>query len=149
MATKSNAKAKVKAKAKTKAAVTKKAVKPAPKKVAAKATPIKSSPVKKSSSVSLTAVITPLEDRVIIAVSAPEEVTAGGLIIPGSATENPNRGRVVAAGPGRRSKKGRLRPLDVAVGDEVLFAQYSGTKIVVGSADYLILREDDVLGIVT
>jgi chaperonin GroES len=55
----------------------------------------------------------------------------------------------VAAGPGRRNKKGRLRPLDVKAGDDVLFAQYSGTKIQVGSSEFLILREEDVLGIVT
>lgn len=138
MATKKpKSKAKVKAKAKT--AV--KTVKASPQ----KPSPIKASPVAKA----VKAEITPLEDRIIIRIAAAEERTAGGLIIPGSAADRPNRGQVVAAGPGRRSKKGKIRPLDVRVGDEILFAEYTGTPIVVEGADFLILREEDVLGIVT
>jgi len=92
--------------------------------------------------------MTPLEDRVIVRVDAADEKTAGGIFIPNSATERPNRGEVIAAGPGRRNKKGQLRPLDVNVGDSVLFPQYCGTKIAVDDQEFLILREDEVLGIV-
>lgn len=93
--------------------------------------------------------ITPLEDRVIVRVDAAEEKTAGGLYIPTTVAERPNRGEVVAAGRGRRNKQGQIRPLDVIVGDSVLFPQYSGAKITVDDQEFLILREDEVLGIVT
>ncbi len=93
--------------------------------------------------------ISPLEDRVIVRVDAAEEKTAGGLYIPTTVAERPNRGEVVAAGPGRRNKQGQIRPLDVNVGDNVLFPQYSGAKIFVDNQEFLILREDEVLGIVT
>ncbi len=93
--------------------------------------------------------ISPLDDRLVIRVDAAEEKTAGGLYIPTNAAERPNRGEVVAAGPGRRNKQGTVRPLDVNVGDNVLFPQYSGSKIFVDDQEFLILREDEVLGIVT
>lgn len=93
--------------------------------------------------------LSPLEDRIVVSVAAAAETTAGGIIIPGSVNERPSRGAVVAKGPGRRNKKGALRPLDVNVGDEVLFAEYAGTKITMESQDFLILREEDLLGIVT
>ncbi|MBX3022599.1 MAG: co-chaperone GroES [Bdellovibrionales bacterium] len=91
--------------------------------------------------------LTPLEDRILIDVEAAEEQTAGGIIIPGSVTERPTRGRVLAKGRGKRLKKGTLRPLDVNVGDFVLFPRYAGTEISLGGKDLLILREEDVLGI--
>jgi chaperonin GroES len=140
MKTKPAAKAKAKAKVKAKAAA-----KAKPKMAAKPAAKTKAAPVKNLSS----ALITPLEDRVIVQVDLAEEKTAGGLYIPTSASERPNRGQVVAAGPGRRNKKGKLRPLDVKTGDCVLFPQYAGTKINVGKDEFLILREDEVLGIVT
>lgn len=93
--------------------------------------------------------ITPLDDRIIVAPEVPAEKTAGGLFIPNAANDRPSRGVVLVTGAGRRTKKGKLRPLDVNVGDEVLFAQYSGSKISILGQDVLILREEDVLGIVT
>lgn len=92
--------------------------------------------------------LTPLEDRVVVRVAVVAETTAGGIIIPGTASTQPDRGEIMATGPGRRDKKGRLRPLDVGVGDTVLFPQYTGTKISIGGEDFLIMREDEVLGVV-
>lgn len=91
----------------------------------------------------------PLKDRLLVEVEGPSDVTAGGIIIPGSVSERPNQGCVVAAGTGRRNKKGQLRPLDVHVGDRVLFAQFAGTNVMLNQKEYLILREEEVLGIVT
>lgn len=93
--------------------------------------------------------ITPLDDRLIVGVDPAPEKTAGGLYIPGNAGERPGRGEVLAKGRGRRNKKGQLRPLDVEVGDQVLFAEFAGSKITIGSEEFLILREEEVLGIVT
>lgn len=89
----------------------------------------------------------PLDDRIIISVEQMAEKTAGGIIIPGSVSERPSRGTVLATGPGRRNKKGVVRPLDVNVGDTVLFPQYAGQKIEIGADEFLILREEEVLGI--
>lgn len=91
----------------------------------------------------------PLDDRLIVAVDAPAEKTAGGIIIPGNASERPSRGTVLAAGPGKRNKKGMLRPLDVIVGDQVIFPQFAGQKIEIGSDEFLILRENEILAIAT
>ncbi len=93
-------------------------------------------------------VLTPLEDRIVVRIGVMEERTPGGLIIPGTVTSQPDRGQVMAKGPGRRDKKGRLRPLDVEVGDTVVFPQYTGTTITISGEDFLIMREDDVLGVV-
>lgn len=93
--------------------------------------------------------LSPLDDRLLVIVQGASDVTSGGIIIPGTVAEKPNRGEVIAKGPGRRSKKGGLRPLDVEVGDEVLFPQYAGTKISIENQECLILREEDLLGIVT
>ncbi len=93
-------------------------------------------------------VLTPLEDRIVVRIAISDEKTAGGLYIPGTVTSQPDRGQVLAKGPGRRDKKGRLRPLDVEVGDTVVFPQYTGTKISISGEDFLIMREDDVLGVV-
>lgn len=118
-------------------------------KSSAKASPAKNTrasvPAVKFNSKSLT----PLDDRLLVTVEAPAETTAGGIIIPGTMSERPSRGTVVASGRGRRGKKGNLRPLDVEVGDTVLFGEYAGMKIEIDGQELLILREEEVLGIVT
>lgn len=91
----------------------------------------------------------PIEDRVLIAVEEASETTAGGIIIPGNVESRPHRGTVLAKGPGRRGKKGQIRPLDVNVGDHVLFPEHAGSKIQIAGDNFLILREDELLGIVT
>jgi chaperonin GroES len=106
-------------------------------------------PLKKATSKVTLGFITPLEDRLIVVVDGPSDKTPGGLYIPETAADRPHRGRVVALGRGRRNKKGLLRPLDVSSGDTVLFNEYAGTKITVEGEEFLILREEDVLGIVT
>src|SRR5205823_10996755 len=88
----------------------------------------------------------PLGDRLIVEVLEEEETTIGGIVLPDTAREKPQRGRVLAVGPGSRSETtGELIPLDVAVGDEIIFSKYGGTEIRVGADDVLILRETDVL----
>jgi chaperonin GroES len=87
----------------------------------------------------------PLGDRLIVEVLEEEETTASGIVLPDTAKEKPQRGRVLAVGPGSRSDSGELIPLDVAEGDEVIFSKYGGTEVKVGADDYLILRESDVL----
>ena len=103
--------------------------------------------VKKSATPRIPNSFKPLDDRLIILVEAIPEKTAGGIIIPGSVSERPSRGTVLATGPGRRNKKGVVRPLDVNVGDTVLFPQFAGEKIEIGADEFLILREEEVLGI--
>ena len=90
----------------------------------------------------------PLRDRVFVKFSAEEEKTAGGLYIPDTAKEKPQRGTVVAVGPGKVTDDGKRQPVDVKVGDTVLFDKYSGSKIRIDDEDYLIIREEDILGIV-
>lgn len=102
-------------------------------------------PAKKVSS--LKSLLTPLDDRLLVELEGPAEKTAGGIIIPGTVADRPNRGKVLAKGPGRRNKKGVLRPLDVTVGDMVLFPQFAGQKIEMDGGEFLILREEEVLGI--
>jgi chaperonin GroES len=87
--------------------------------------------------------IKPLADRVIVKPAAAEERTAGGIIIPDTAKEKPQRGIVVAAGPGKKDE-----PVTVKVGDTVLYGKYSGTEISIEGSDYLIMRESDILAIV-
>jgi chaperonin GroES len=87
----------------------------------------------------------PLGDRLIVEVLEEEETTFSGIVLPDTAKEKPQRGRVLAVGPGSRNDKGELVPLDVAEGDEVIFSKYGGTEIKVGTDDVLILRESDVL----
>ena len=88
----------------------------------------------------------PLGDRLIVEVLDEEEMTYSGIVLPDTAKEKPQRGRVLAVGPGNRSEQtGELIPLDVAEGDEVVFSKYGGTEINVGSDELLILRESDVL----
>ena len=87
----------------------------------------------------------PLGDRLIVEALEDEETTVSGIVLPDTAKEKPQRGRVLAVGPGARNDKGELIPLDVAEGDEVIFSKYGGTEIKVGADDVLILRESDVL----
>jgi chaperonin GroES len=87
----------------------------------------------------------PLGDRLIVEVLDEEETTIGGIVLPDTAKEKPQRGKILAAGPGSRNDKGELIPLDVAVGDEIIFSKYGGTEVKLGVDEYLILRESDVL----
>jgi len=92
--------------------------------------------------------VRPLQDRLIVKrIETKEERTAGGIIIPDTAKEKPQEGEVVAAGPGRRDD-GKLRALDVRTGDRVLFGKWAGTEIKLDGEEHLILREEDVLGVV-
>lgn len=92
--------------------------------------------------------IRPLYDRVVVSRVAEEEKTKGGIIIPDTAKEKPVEGKVLAVGGGRVLDDGSVRALDIKVGDRVLFGKYSGTEVVIGGEDHLILREDDILGVV-
>jgi chaperonin GroES len=92
--------------------------------------------------------VRPLRDRVLVTRLEEQEQRVGGIIIPDTAKEKPQQGKVVAAGSGRVSDKGVVQPLDIKTGDTVLFGKYSGTEIKIGGQDYLILREDEVLGVV-
>jgi chaperonin GroES len=90
----------------------------------------------------------PLHDRVLIKRIEEQETVRGGLIIPDTAKEKPQEGEIVAVGSGKRQENGTVTPLDVKAGDRVLFGKYSGTEIKLDGEEYLILREDEVLGIV-
>ncbi len=89
----------------------------------------------------------PLHDRVLVRRIEAEEKTAGGIIIPDSAKEKPSEGEIVAAGNGARSEDGKVTPLDVKVGDRVLFGKWSGTEVKVDGEDLLIMKESDILGV--
>ncbi len=91
----------------------------------------------------------PLDDRIVVRPNAPEQTTASGLVIPDTATEKPQQGEVLAAGPGKRSDStGELIPMDVKVGDTVVYSKYGGTEISSAGEDLLILNARDVLAIV-
>jgi chaperonin GroES len=90
----------------------------------------------------------PLQDLVVIRRVAAEEKTVGGIFIPDTAQEKPVGGEVVAAGPGARSEDGKIQPLDVAVGDPVLFGKWSGTEIKLDGEELVIIKESDLLGVV-
>jgi len=92
--------------------------------------------------------IRPLHDRVIVKRLAGEEVTKGGIIIPESAKEKPLEGLVEAAGPGKRDENGKQVALDVKKGDKVLFGKYAGTEVKINDEEMVILREDDILGVI-
>jgi chaperonin GroES len=89
----------------------------------------------------------PLQDRVLIRRIEQEEKTIGGIIIPDTAKEKPMEGEVIAAGPGTRGDDGKLHPLDVKVGDRVLFGKWSGTEIKIDGVEYLIMKESDIMGV--
>ena len=92
--------------------------------------------------------IRPLQDRVIVKRLEEEQKTSGGIIIPDTAKEKPQKGEIVAAGPGKRNEEGKLQPLDVKKGDKILFSKYAGTEIKEGGDELLIMREDDILGVI-
>jgi chaperonin GroES len=91
--------------------------------------------------------IKPLADRVVVEPIEQEEVTAGGIILPETAKEKPQQGKIVAAGPGRIDEKGKRVDMEVKVGDKVLYAKYSGTEIKLDGKKLLILRESDILAV--
>ncbi len=140
-----------------KTAVKKAASKVAPKKVAAKkASAKKSAPAPKKMSVSqhyqeALAKLSPLDDRILVRLTEAERRTAGGLYIPDTVADVSGNleGQVLAIGRGHMSKKGNVQPMDVKTGDRVIFAEYSGTKIQIKNEDLIILRESEVLGVVS
>jgi chaperonin GroES len=92
--------------------------------------------------------IRPLHDRIIVERLEEETITAGGLIIPDSAKEKPQQGKVVAVGKGKKADDGKIIAMDVKVGDRVLFGKYAGTEVKVDGKEYLMMREDDIMGVV-
>ena len=92
--------------------------------------------------------IRPLQDRVIVKRVEEEENTKGGIIIPDTAKEKPMEGKITAAGKGKVLEDGKIHPLDVKVGDRILFGKYSGTEVKIDGEEHLIMREDDILGVI-
>ena len=92
--------------------------------------------------------IRPLHDRVILKRMEEETTSPGGIVIPDSAAEKPVRGEIVATGKGKRLDSGEVIPLDVQVGDKVLFGKYSGTEVKVNGEDLLVMREEDIMGVI-
>ena len=92
--------------------------------------------------------IPPLQDRILIKRVAEEEKTKGGIIIPDSAKEKPSEGEVVAVGAGKANEKGVVRPIDLKKGDRILFGKYSGNEVKIDGVEHLLLREDEVLGVI-
>jgi len=93
--------------------------------------------------------VRPLQDRVLVKRVDEEQVSRGGIIIPDSAKEKPIRGLVVAVGAGRRLKNGETRPLEVKADDIILFSKYAGTEVKIDGTEHLIMREDDILGVIS
>ena len=91
----------------------------------------------------------PLHDNVLVKRTEEEEKSAGGIVLPGSATEKPSQGEVVAVGPGKKTENGDVSPVGVAVGDTVIFGQYGGNEIKIDGDEYLILSESDIFGVVS
>ena len=91
----------------------------------------------------------PLHDRIVVEAAPKEEKSAGGIILPDTAQQKPQRGKVLAVGPGKRLDSGQLAPLDVQVGDHVLYGKYGGSEVSVGGVDYVLLRAEDVLAVST
>lgn len=134
-----------------KAVVKKTAAKSAPKKATAlKATPAKPFAPAGTKKMDLSGFVTPLDDRVMVQLTGAEKMTAGGLYIPDTVADVSGnlQGFVVSVGRGHRNRKGHVRPMDLKVGDKVLFSEYAGSKIKIQDQDVLILRESDVLGVV-
>ncbi len=90
----------------------------------------------------------PLHDRVLVESLDSEEKTSGGIIIPDTAKEKPQEGKVVAVGPGSKSEDGKITPMDVKVGDHVLFGKWSGTEVKVDGKEYSIMKESDIMGVI-
>ncbi len=91
--------------------------------------------------------VRPLQDRIIVRRIEEEEVSSGGIIIPDSAKEKPQEGKVIAVGKGKIGDDGKVQPLDVKKGDKVLFSKYAGNEVNIDGDEHLIIREDDVLGV--
>ncbi len=92
--------------------------------------------------------IRPLQDRVIVKRVEEEEKTRGGIIIPDTAKEKPMEGKVIAVGKGKLLEDGKIHPVDVKAGDRVLFGKYAGTEVKIGEEEHLIMREEDILGVI-
>jgi chaperonin GroES len=92
--------------------------------------------------------IRPLHDRVVVRRMEEERTSAGGIVLPDSATEKPVQGEVLAVGRGAALDSGEIRPLDVKVGDKVLFGKYAGTEIKIGGEEVLVMKEDDIMGVI-
>ena len=92
--------------------------------------------------------IRPLQDRVIVKRVEEEEKTSGGIIIPDTAKEKPQEGKIIAVGKGKVGEDGKVTPLDVKVGDRILFGKYSGSEVKLDGDEHLIMREDDILGVI-
>ena len=90
----------------------------------------------------------PLHDRVLVKSLESEEKTAGGIIIPDTAKEKPQEGKVVAVGPGAKSEDGKITPMDVKVGDQILFGKWSGTEVKIDGKEYSIMKESDIMGVI-
>ncbi|WP_457673181.1 co-chaperone GroES [Thiolapillus sp.] len=92
--------------------------------------------------------IRPLHDRLVIRRTEEEHTSPGGIVLPDSATEKPIQGEVIAAGNGKILENGEVRPLDVKVGDKVLFGKYAGTEVKIGGEELLVMREEDIMGVI-
>ncbi len=92
--------------------------------------------------------IRPLHDRVVIRRLGEETTTKGGILIPDTATEKPSRGKVLAVGSGKLLDNGDIRPVELKIGDEVLFGKYAGTEIKIDGEDLIVMREDDIMGVI-
>ena len=92
---------------------------------------------------------TPLHDKVLVKRTEEEEKSAGGIVLPSSASEKPSQGEVIAVGPGKKTENGDVSPVGVAVGDTVIFGQYGGNEIKIDGDEYLILSESDIFGVVS
>ena len=92
--------------------------------------------------------IKPLEDKILVQANEAETTTASGLVIPDTAKEKPSQGEAIAVGPGGRDEAGKLIPIDVKVGDRILFGKWSGTEVKLDGVEYLIMKESDVMGII-
>ena len=92
--------------------------------------------------------IRPLNDRVVVRRREEERTSPGGIVIPDTATEKPIQGEVIAVGNGKRLENGDLRPLDLKVGDRVLLGKYSGTEVKIAGEEFLVMREDDIMGVI-
>jgi chaperonin GroES len=92
--------------------------------------------------------IRPLQDRVVVKRQDEETTSSGGIVLPGSATEKPQQGEVVAVGPGKKTEDGKVVPVDLKVGDQVIFGQYGGNTVIVDGDELLILNESEIFGVV-
>ena len=97
----------------------------------------------------MAAKLKPLQDRILVRRLEEKEAKKGGIIIPDTAKEKPQEGELVAVGPGKMGKEGKREPMDVKVGDKILFGKYSGSEVKLGDEELLIMREEDVLGILS